>query len=52
MSLFCLSLICLFCGCNDDMKVICICRNPVKPEYQSAMVHVYGCDPEVVEDDM
>ena len=39
MSLFCLSLICLFCGCNDDMKVRETVTYTVnKPVYMSANV--------------
>lgn len=39
MSLFCVSLICLFCGCNDDMKVReTITYTVNKPVYMSADV--------------
>ena len=39
MSLFCVSLICLLCGCNDDMKVRETVTYTVnKPVYMSADV--------------
>ena len=41
----------MFMGTPTGMLIYSV-KDPVKPEYQSAMVHVYGCDPVVVEDDI
>ena len=34
---------------NAYRNVIYSVEDPVKPEYQSAMAHIYGCDPVVVK---
>lgn len=41
----------LFMGTPTGMLIYSI-KDPLKPEYQSSLTHVYGCDPVVVEDDM
>lgn len=41
----------LFLGTPTGMLIFSV-ANPIKPEYQSSVNHVYGCDPVVVEDDM
>ncbi|MBC5644419.1 hypothetical protein H8S77_16195 [Parabacteroides sp. BX2] len=42
---------CMFMGTPTGMLIYSV-ADPVKPEYQSFMSHVYGCDPVVVEDDI
>ncbi|MFV0419278.1 MAG: LVIVD repeat-containing protein [Dysgonomonas sp.] len=41
----------LFLGTPTGMLIYSV-SNPLKPEYQSQITHIYGCDPVVVEDDM
>lgn len=41
----------MFLGTPTGMIIYSV-ENPVKPEYQSRVVHVLGCDPVVVEDDI
>lgn len=41
----------MFMGTPTGMLIYSV-EDPVKPEYQSAMAHIYGCDPVVVEDDI
>lgn len=42
---------CMFMGTPTGMIIYSV-ANPLKPEYQSMMWHVYGCDPVVVENDI
>ena len=42
---------CMYLGTPTGMLIYSV-ENPLKPEFQSALRHVYGCDPVVVEDDM
>lgn len=42
---------CLFMGTPTGMMIYSV-ADPLKPEYQSLMWHVYGCDPVVVENDI
>ncbi|WP_075555855.1 LVIVD repeat-containing protein [Parabacteroides timonensis] len=41
----------MFMGTPTGMLIYSV-ADPLKPEYQSMMWHVYGCDPVVVEDDI
>ncbi len=41
----------LFFGTPTGMIIYSV-QNPVKPEYQSRVVHILGCDPVVVENDV
>lgn len=41
----------MFMGTPTGMVIYSV-KDPVKPEYQSSIAHVYGCDPVVVEDDI
>jgi len=41
----------MFMGTPTGMLIYSV-KDPVKPVYQSALSHVYGCDPVVVENDM
>lgn len=41
----------MFMGTPTGMVIYSV-KDPVKPEYQSSISHVYGCDPVVVEDDI
>lgn len=41
----------MFMGTPTGMVIYSV-KDPVKPEYQSSITHVYGCDPVVVEDDI
>jgi len=41
----------LFLGTPRGMLIYSV-ENPLKPEYQSSLQHVYGCDPVVVENDL
>lgn len=41
----------MFLGTPTGMIIYSV-EDPVKPEYQSRVVHVLGCDPVVVEDDI
>ncbi|MDD4967831.1 MAG: hypothetical protein PHT07_00195 [Paludibacter sp.] len=41
----------MFMGTPTGMLIYSV-KDPVKPEYQSSLSHVYGCDPVVVENDM
>lgn len=42
---------CMFMGTPTGMMIYSV-ADPLKPEYQSMMWHVYGCDPVVVENDI
>lgn len=42
---------CMFMGTPTGMMIYSV-ADPLKPEYQSLMWHVYGCDPVVVENDI
>nr|WP_129730054.1 hypothetical protein [Parabacteroides goldsteinii] len=42
---------CMFMGTPTGMMIYSV-ADPLNPEYQSMMWHVYGCDPVVVEDDI
>lgn len=42
---------CMFMGTPTGMIIYSV-KDPLKPEYQSAIAHVYGCDPVVVENDI
>ncbi len=42
---------CMFMGTPTGMLIYSV-KDPLKPEYQSSLTHVYGCDPVVVEDDI
>lgn len=42
---------CMFMGTPTGMMIYSV-ADPLKPEYQSFMSHVYGCDPVVVENDI
>ncbi|MDU1890419.1 MAG: hypothetical protein E6767_06980 [Dysgonomonas sp.] len=42
---------CMFLGTPTGMLIYSV-KNPLIPEYQSAIRHIYGCDPVVVENDM
>ena len=42
---------CMFMGTPFGMIIFSV-ENPLKPEYQSSVTHVFGCDPVVVEDDI
>lgn len=41
----------LFMGTPTGMLIYSV-KDPLKPDYQSSLQHVYGCDPVVVEDDL
>jgi hypothetical protein len=41
----------LFLGRSSGMSIYSV-KNPEKPEYCSAITHVYGCDPVVVDNDL
>jgi hypothetical protein len=41
----------IFMGTPTGMLIYSV-SNPLKPEYQSSLQHVYGCDPVVVENDI
>lgn len=41
---------CLFMGTPSGMLIYSL-KNPLSPEYCSTVLHVYGCDPVVVEND-
>jgi hypothetical protein len=41
----------MFMGTPTGMLIYSV-KDPVKPEYQSSLSHVYGCDPVVVENDL
>lgn len=41
----------MFMGTPTGMLIYSV-KDPVKPEFQSSLTHVYGCDPVVVENDM
>lgn len=41
----------LFLGTPTGMLIYSV-TNPLHPEYQSQVSHIYGCDPVVVEDDL
>lgn len=41
----------MFLGTPTGMVIYSV-KNPLKPEYQSSIQHVFGCDPVVVEDDI
>lgn len=42
---------CLFMGTPTGMIIYSV-EDPLQPEYQSMIFHVFGCDPVVVEDDI
>lgn len=42
---------CMFMGTPMGMLIYSV-ADPLNPEYQSFMMHVYGCDPVVVENDI
>lgn len=42
---------CMFMGTPTGMMIYSV-ADPLKPEYQSMMWHVYGCDPVVIENDI
>lgn len=42
---------CMFMGTPTGMLIYSV-ADPLKPEFQSFMSHVYGCDPVVVENDI
>ncbi len=42
---------CLFMGTPTGMIIYSV-EDPLRPEYQSMITHVFGCDPVVVEDDI
>lgn len=42
---------CMFMGTPTGMMIYSV-ADPLKPEFQSFMSHIYGCDPVVVEDDI
>ncbi|WP_019539331.1 LVIVD repeat-containing protein [Proteiniphilum acetatigenes] len=42
---------CLFMGTPTGMIIYSV-EDPLKPEYQSMITHVFGCDPVVVENDI
>lgn len=42
---------CMFLGTPTGMVIYSV-ENPMKPEYQSRVVHILGCDPVVVENDI
>lgn len=42
---------CMFMGTPTGMLIYSV-TDPLNPEYQSFMMHVYGCDPVVVENDI
>ena len=41
----------MFMGTPTGLVIFSV-ENPLKPEYMSAITHVFGCDPVVVEDDI
>lgn len=41
----------MFLGTPTGMVIYSV-KDPLKPEYQSSIQHVFGCDPVVVEDDI
>lgn len=41
----------LFMGTPTGMLIYSV-KDPLKPDYQSSLQHVYGCDPVVVENDL
>lgn len=41
---------CLFLGTRQGMQIYSV-KKPTQPEFQSAISHVYACDPVVVEND-
>ena len=41
----------LFFGTPFGMRIYSV-ADPIRPEYQSSITHVYGCDPVVVENDI
>lgn len=42
---------CMFLGTRRGMQIYSV-ADPLKPEFQSAISHVYGCDPVVVDNDI
>lgn len=42
---------CLFMGTPTGMIIYSV-EDPLKPEYQSMIIHAFGCDPVVVENDI
>lgn len=42
---------CMFMGTPIGLYIYSV-KDPLKPEFQSYLSHVYGCDPVVVEDDI
>jgi hypothetical protein len=41
----------MFMGTPTGMLIYSV-KNPIKPEYQSSVQHVFGCDPVVVDNDL